>query len=65
MRTHYLDTRSRVKSVVMGIEDKPEGLRFYAPYLINGLQYDDIYDLTGVLVDEAGEVVKVRYERRD
>lgn len=65
MRTHYLDTRSRIKSVVIDMDKKPEGLRFYVPYLINGMQYDDIYDITGVLVDEDQTPIRVKYERRN
>lgn len=65
MRTHYLHTRSRIKSVAIDVDQRPPGYRFYVPYLINGEQYDDVYEVTGVLVDEDQTPIKVRYERRN
>ena len=64
MRTHYLETRSRIKSVTIDL-DKATVLRFYVPYMINGDQYDDIYEITAALVDEDQQPVKVKYERRN
>ena len=64
MRTHYLETHSRIKSITVDLKDA-HGLRFYVPYMINGDQYDDIYEITAALVDEDQQPVKVKYERRN
>lgn len=64
MRTHFLDTRSRIKSVVMDIK-AIDGFGFHVPYLINGSLHYEVYDMTGVLVDENQTPTKVRYERRN